>query len=99
MHYAAEQAVPAASQVFVEGLKQMTIDDAKNILTGSDDAATQFFKRTARTNLVVRFLPIVKKATEENKVTSSYKTFMQKASMGNNEFLWQRQIRCFARKG
>jgi hypothetical protein len=73
MNHAAEQAVPAASQVFVDTLAQMTVQDAQNLLTGPDDAATQFFRRTTETNLFARFLPIVKKATEDNKVMNSYK--------------------------
>ena len=79
MNHAAEQAVPAATSVFVDALNQLTIEDAKTLLTGSDDAATQFFRRTTQTNLAARFLPIVKEATANNKVTKSYKSCIEKA--------------------
>ncbi len=42
----------------------------------SDDAATQFFRRTTQTNLYARFLPIVQKATTSTGVTSTYKKMM-----------------------
>ncbi|MDB6028468.1 MAG: hypothetical protein JWM68_4691 [Verrucomicrobiales bacterium] len=82
MNRAAEQAVPAAVSVFADSLKQMSIDDAKNVLTGTTNAATQFFRRTTETNLYAKFLPIVKKATASSKVTDSYKAFMAKAQEG-----------------
>jgi hypothetical protein len=81
MNHAAEQAVPAAGSVFVDAMKQMQIDDAKNILTGPDDAATQYFKRTTQTNLYAMFYPIVQKATSETGVTAQYKNLVDKASV------------------
>ena len=41
MNHAAEQAVPVAAAVFGDSIKQMRIADAKSILTGTNDAATQ----------------------------------------------------------
>ncbi|MEI9864517.1 MAG: DUF4197 family protein [Limisphaerales bacterium] len=41
----------------------MSIADAKNILSSTNDAATQFFRRTTQTNLFAKFYPIVAKAT------------------------------------
>ena len=60
----------------------MSIDDAKAILTGPPDAATQFFRRTTQTNLYARFLPIVQKATAKTGVTSTYKNMIAKAGGG-----------------
>jgi hypothetical protein len=76
MNHAAEQAVPAAAEVFGDAVKQMSIDDAKAILAGPDDAATQFFRRTTQTNLYARFLPIVQKATAQTGVTATYKKML-----------------------
>lgn len=81
MNHAAEQAVPEAGSVFAEALKQMTIEDAKSILSGTNDAATQYFQRTTQTNLYARFYPIVNKATEQTGVTAAYKTMMEKVNM------------------
>ncbi len=77
MNHAAEQAVPQATEVFVDAVRRMTIADARTILTGPDDAATQYFRRVTETNLHQRFLPIVKQATDKAGVTSAYKQLLQ----------------------
>lgn len=79
MNRAAEQAVPAASSVFADAVQKMSIEDAKSLLTGPNDAATQYFRKTTQTNLFARFQPIVKKATEQTGVTAQYKKLMEKA--------------------
>lgn len=80
MNHAAEQAVPVAAGVFGDAIRQMSIEDAKGILAGPDDAATQYFKRTTRTNLFAKFYPIVQKATDSVGVTAQYKAMMGKFS-------------------
>ena len=82
MNHAAEQAVPEAGSVFADALKQMTIEDAKTILSGTNDAATQYFQKTTQTNLYAKFYPIVQKATEQTGVTAAYKNLMAKANVG-----------------
>ncbi|MBI3852921.1 MAG: DUF4197 domain-containing protein [Verrucomicrobia bacterium] len=82
MNRAAEQATPQAAAVLGDSIKQMSLTDARAILTGTNNAATQYFRRTSETNLYERFLPIVKKATEQTGVTSSYKQMMAKANFG-----------------
>ncbi len=82
MNHAAEQAVPEAASVFAEAIKSMSIEDAQAILAGTTNAATQYFRRTCETNLYARFLPIVKKATEQTGVTAAYKGLMEKAGSG-----------------
>lgn len=81
MNHAAEQAVPEAGIVFGNALKQMTIQDAKSILSGPNDAATQYFQKMTQTNLYAKFYPIVQKATEKTGVTAAYKTFVEKANV------------------
>ncbi len=78
MNHAAEKAVPVAAGVFGDAIKQMTIADAKSILSGPDDAATQFFRRATATNLHAKFYPIVQKATDQVGVTAQYKQMMNK---------------------
>ena len=53
--------------------------DAKAILNGPDDAATQYFRRVSQTKLAERFLPIVQQATGQVGVTSAYKALMGQA--------------------
>lgn len=84
MNRAAEKAVPEAGAVLGDAVKQMSISDAKGILTGTNNAATQYFRRTSETNLFTRFYPIVKKATEETGVTKAYKNMTSKAGFAGS---------------
>lgn len=86
MNHAAEQAVPEAASVFAEAVSQMSIDDAKSILTGPTNAATQFFRRTTQSNLFVRFHPIVQKATGATGVTAAYKKMTAAAGGSDGVF-------------
>ena len=81
MNHAAEQAVPEAASVFADALKQMSIEDAKGILSGPNDAATQYFQKTTQTNLYAKFYPIVQKATAQTGVTAAYKNLMAEANV------------------
>ncbi len=85
MNHAAEQAVPQATAVFIDAVQRMSIADAKAILTGPDDAATQYFRRVTETNLYERFLPIVKSATDSTGVTSTYKRLW--GTISQNKYL------------
>ncbi|MBI4754789.1 MAG: DUF4197 domain-containing protein [Betaproteobacteria bacterium] len=80
MNRAAEAAVPEAKTLLVDSIKRMSVDDAKGILTGGDDAATQYFKRTTSTQLRERFLPIVQKAIGKVQLADKYNAFASKAS-------------------
>jgi hypothetical protein len=86
MNRAAEQAVPEAAAVLTDSVKQMSIADATSVLVGTNNAATEYFRRTSATNLHTRFLPIVKTATEKAGVTSAYKKMTEKASGGLGSF-------------
>jgi hypothetical protein len=80
MNRAAEAAVPEAKELLVNAVKQMTLQDAKAILTGGDDSATQYFKRTTSAPLTEKFLPIVKKATEKVKLAEKYNRYAKQAA-------------------
>ncbi|MCP5277802.1 MAG: DUF4197 domain-containing protein [Thiobacillus sp.] len=79
MNHAAEKAVPEAAALFADAISQMSLADAKSILKGPDDAATQYFRKTSEAKLKERFRPIVENATSQAGVTASYKKLMQKA--------------------
>jgi len=72
MNRAAEAAVPEAKQLLTDAVKKMSVKDAKGILTGGDTAATEYFKRTTQSQLGQRFLPIVKKATDNVGLAQKY---------------------------
>jgi hypothetical protein len=78
MNRAAEQAVPEARQLLVNTVRKLTIEDAKQILTGGDDAATQFFRGKTEAELAQRFLPIVARETKRLKLADYYNRFAGK---------------------
>ena len=51
MNHAAETAVVEAKPILVNAIKNMSFDDARGILTGGDDAATQYFKRVTTNDI------------------------------------------------
>lgn len=59
LNRAAEDAAKQAAPIFVDAVKQMSVQDAANILTDSNDAATQYFKRTTTTALAAQFKPTI----------------------------------------
>ena len=79
MNRAAESAVPEAKVLFVQSVKNMTVQDAKRIITGGDTAGTDYFRRTTRDQLHKRFLPIVEKATARLQLAQRYELFADKA--------------------
>lgn len=79
LNHAAERAVPQAALLLKESIARMSLEDARAILKGPDDAATQYFRKTSEAALRERFLPIVREATAQAGVTSTYKKLLQKA--------------------
>ncbi len=77
MNRAAEAAVPEAKVLLVNAVKQMSVADAKNILTGGDDAATQYFRKTTSAPMAEKFLPIVQKAMADVQLAQQYNKFAE----------------------
>ncbi len=69
---AAEIAAPEARDIFWASIQAMTLEDAKGILEGSKDAATQYFKRTMSPPLTKRFTPIVENSLAEVGALQAY---------------------------
>ncbi len=59
LNRAAEDAVKEATPIFVNAVKEITFDDAKNILLGSDNAATQYLTTRTQTELYNKFKPVI----------------------------------------
>jgi hypothetical protein len=62
LNRAAEDAVKEATPIFVNAVKNITFTDAKNILLGTDNAATEFLKTGTSDPLYTKFNPIIKKS-------------------------------------
>jgi hypothetical protein len=80
MNRAAESAVPEAKVLLVDAVKNMSIQDVKAVLTGGDDSATQYFRKSTEQRLRERFLPIVTHATEKVGLAQKYDQFGSAAS-------------------
>lgn len=80
MNRAAEAAVPQAKALLIDSIRKMSVQDAKGILTGGDDAATQYFRRTTSGLLAKKFKPIVDKAMAKVKLAQKYDQFAGKAA-------------------
>jgi len=80
MNRAAEAAVPQGKVLLVNAVKAMSVEDARQIITGGDNSVTQFFAAKTREPLGVTFLPIVTKATEKVKLADKYNSVAGKAA-------------------
>lgn len=80
MNRAAERAVPEARALLLGAVKQMTVTDARQIVSGGDDAATRYFQGKTSEELARRFLPIVRQATDRVKVAQQYDRIAAQAS-------------------
>jgi len=75
MNRAAESAVTEAKPLLLDAVKQMSVADAKKILNGGDDAATQYFRNKTAAPLTQKFLPIVRQATAKAQLAEKYDQF------------------------
>jgi hypothetical protein len=68
----AEDAVAFAKPIFVDAIKEMTLTDALNIIKGSKDAATNYFKGKTKEKLIIAFTPSVKTSLDKVDATKYY---------------------------
>ncbi len=59
LNHAAEDAAKSAAPIFVDAIKEMTFDDALNILLGPKDAATQYLHTKTYSPLYQKFQPVI----------------------------------------
>jgi hypothetical protein len=83
MNRAAEAAVPEAKTLLVGAVKQMTLEDAKGILTGGQTSATDFFRSKTEATLTERFAPIVKTHTDKVGLAQQYNQYAGAAAQFN----------------
>ncbi len=83
MNRAAEQATPQAKAIFIAAVKKMTFNDARQILTGGDTAATEYFKRTSSADLTTAFSPIVRRSMQRVGVVQQYNRLLASAPAGS----------------
>ena len=80
MNRAAEKAAPQATEILVETIKGMSFEDARNILNGPDNAATEYFREKTTPQLTELFQPSVKDSMAEVGVTKYYGDLTKEAA-------------------
>jgi len=80
MNRAAESAMPQARLMLVNAVKSMSVEDAKRIIVGGDNAVTEFFAGKTREPLTVQFLPVVTRATQRVALAEKYNAVAGKAA-------------------
>ena len=83
MNRAAEQATPQAKQIFLDALTKMSFADARDILSGGDTAATEYFKSQTSAQLAAAFTPIIHKEMENVGVIRQYNAVTQLPMAGS----------------
>lgn len=81
LNRAAEDAVKESTPIFVNAIKNITITDAKNILLGQEDAATQFLQTGTRKPLYLKFNPVVQKSIGKVGADAVWKTIIDRYNM------------------
>lgn len=76
LNRAAEAAASEAKPIFLDAIQEMTLKDARNIVLGSEHAATDYFKTKTQTHLSKRFAPIIQKKLDAVNANQYWKTVM-----------------------
>lgn len=78
MNHAAEMAAAEGRPLLLEAIEKMSVEDARKIVSGGDDAATQYFRNATSDALTQKFLPIVKNTTDQAGLLKKYNEFANK---------------------
>ncbi len=101
MNRAAEDAAKSAAPVFIDAIKQMSIQDAAGILKGGDSAATMYLKQKTSLPLTNVFSPIVKESLSKvdatkywNSVFTTYNKvpFVKKVNTDLNAYVTEKAL-------
>lgn len=74
MNKAAEIAAKKATPIFAKAITDMSFADAKNILTGPENAATTYLSNSSRQALFTEFMPIIQSSLDEVNARSYWKS-------------------------
>lgn len=79
LNRAAEAATPQARKIFTDALERMSVDDARAILNGPKDSATQYFKRSMTPDLKTALRPVVDHTVAEAGAVKSFEALTASA--------------------
>ena len=77
LNRAAEKAAEKSAPIFLDALKQMTINDALTILQSKNDAATQYLKLKTTNPLTKTFAPVINDALKETGAVQAWKVLAE----------------------
>ncbi len=83
MNNAATKSVPKTASILSDTISNMSVEDANAIVSGSNTAATDYFKTKAGTKLLSAIMPIIKESIKESQVMNSYQSLKGFAGGGN----------------
>lgn len=75
MNNAATKAAPKTAKIFMDAVDAMSVEDAKRILGGKENAATEYFQKNTTASLQKMIKPIIQESMQENNVAKHYDTF------------------------
>lgn len=76
MNQGAEQAAGEAQKVFIDAIRNMSIEDALGIVRGPENAATMYFRENTEASLRERYQPIIAKNLEQVGFYNQYRSFL-----------------------
>jgi hypothetical protein len=74
MNRAAEDAAKSAAPIFVNAVKEMTVQDAWGILKGADTAATGYMRSKTTPALTAAFRPVIEQSVQKTGATKYWNT-------------------------
>lgn len=74
MNTAASKAAPKTAEIFISAIDKMSLTDAQKILSGGNNAATEYFKANTSDSLKKAIMPIIQETMKENQVATYYET-------------------------
>lgn len=80
MNRAAETAVVEAKPILLDSLRKLTLADAKAILMGPEDSATQHFRKSSGEAITRKFRPKVAEVTQRVQLAGQYDKVAGKAA-------------------
>jgi len=98
MNSAATKAAPKTANIFIKAIKNMNMDDAKSILSGKKDAATEYFKTHTDKDLTTLIAPIVKTSMKDNNVVKYYDAFNGYYQQYGKKYVENSTLVSFAKK-
>ena len=78
LNRAAEAATPKAKALFWQSIQQMTLEDARAVYSGPDDAATRYFQDKMSAPLAAEMSPVVSKSLSQVGAIAAYDKVMSR---------------------